>query len=418
MTNSDYETFKEKLFKYLRKESKKSLKVIEDNRKLIEYYLYNKDLPQVKAFVDEFNDIVLDQNIKKYKIFESVLKDRSFDGVLARFRESDVLVRICKLEYEKAEGWRITSLDNKKVIDWLLTMNINYGAKDKSGMTALMYAVRHEILDFIVKKIMSTNGKHINFVNNKGNNALFFASLNENNLKRFLKYKDYFNPNHLNNNNENIILFVCRFGELFSNKHLSLISELNCSYPNITNNDGLTAAMYLVKRNKHKSIKFFVENFNIDPNYRNKFGNNLVSVLIQTYYNHFIKCIDETEGFGLNFKPIKRFAFTLQRLIEIGCDLHTPVDEYGNTIDIILNKIKDETTIQYLLENNCIDYAIENNHDNSIKYCEVDITNPIIQTNFESVNKWLSEVYYPEGTINTHVIGVLLHGHNHSIRKV
>ncbi|ORX86819.1 ankyrin [Anaeromyces robustus] len=414
MTNSDFETFKKELFKKLRKESKKCSKIIEQNKKLIENYLYNKELPQVKEFVNEFNNIVLDKKIKKYQIFETVLKDKLFDSVLAQFRESDVLVRACKQEYENSVGWNIIKLEHKKVIDWLLTMNINYGAKDELGMTALMYAVRHSNLEFVVEKIMSTNGKHINLVNNKGNNALFFASLNEKNLKRFIKYKDSFDPNHLNNNNENIILFICRFGDIISEEHVLLMNQLNCSYPNITNDDGLTAAMYLVKRGKFQQIKSIVEHYNIDPNYKNKFNNTLVSVYIQEYYTQFQKCIGETEGFGLNIRTIKRLAHILRNLVDIGCDFHIPVDEDGNSVTTILSKMKDEITIQYLLEKNCVDYAVDNKLDqNNNKYNEIDITNPVIKTNFESVNKWLKEVYYPSGTLNTEIAGILLHGHNH-----
>ncbi|ORX87194.1 hypothetical protein BCR32DRAFT_324556 [Anaeromyces robustus] len=413
MTNSDFENFKNELFNKLRKESKDCPIIIERNRKLIDNYLYNKDLPQVKEFVNGFNDIVLDNKIKKYDLFGDVLYDRSFDSILACFRESDVLVRICKQEYEKAAKWKITKLENKKVIDWLLTMNINYGAKNESGMTALMYAVRHGILEFVVEKIMSTNGKHINFVNNKGNNALFFASLDRKNLKRFMKYKDYFDVNHVNNNNENVILFTCRFGEMVTEEHLLMLKELNCSNPNIINNNGVTAAMYLVKRCKYQQLKSFVQTYNIDPNYKNKFDNSLISVFIQEYYNQFKETIGKTEGFGLNMTTIKGFALTLQELIDLGCDFHTPVDEDGNTITTILSKMKDDTTIQYLLENNCVEYAIDNKHDQSNKYSEIDTSNPTIKTNFESVNKWLKEVYYTKGKINTDVAGILLHGHNH-----
>jgi len=415
MTNSDFENFKKDLFKNLKKESKKSLTIIEQNHKLIESYLFNKDLPQVKEFVNEFNDIVLDKKIKEYKLFEDVLKERTFADVLARFRESDVLVRICKMEFQKAENFNITSVENKKVIDWLLTMDINYGVQDELGMTALMYSVRHKILDFVVEKIMSTNGKHITFTNSKGNNALFFASLNRKNLKRFFKYKEYFDINHLNNNDENVILFACRFGELNTEEHVFLLNKLNCSYPNITNRDGLTAAMYLVKRCKYIAMESFVKDNNIDPNYRNKFDNCLVSVFIQEYYNHFNKCIGDKDGFGLNLDQFKHFGLTLKKLIALGCDFHVPVDEDGNTTATILTKMKDDLSIQELLESNAIDFAVDNKCDKNNRYNEVDISNKTIKTNLESIRKWLKEVYNTKNTINADVVGVLLHGHNYSM---
>eukprot|EP00833_Pecoramyces_ruminatium_P004181 jgi/Orpsp1_1/1178213/evm.model.c7180000064451.1 len=96
MTISEFENFEKELLKQLRKDSKKCLKVIEKNSKLVENYLNGDDLTTIKKFVNDFNDVVLDREVKKYKLFEAVLNHNLFTKVLAQFRESDVLIRACK----------------------------------------------------------------------------------------------------------------------------------------------------------------------------------------------------------------------------------------------------------------------------------------------------------------------------------
>jgi len=154
MTISEFETFEKELLKQLRKDSKKSLKVIDKNSKLVENYLNGDDLTTVNKFVNDFNSLVLDRNVKKYRYFEAVLKHRLFTKVLAQFRVSDVLIRACKdvkryyLNYDFQD---FNESCNTKVIEWLLTMDINYAVQDEDGMTALMYAVKATKLGFLIK---------------------------------------------------------------------------------------------------------------------------------------------------------------------------------------------------------------------------------------------------------------------------
>jgi ankyrin repeat protein len=411
MAMNNFETFEKDLLTYLIKDSKKCIETINNNSKLIEGHLSTRDSAQVKAFVNNFNNAVLNPKVKKYKLFEKVLEHELFATVLAQFRESDVLIKAIK-QY------------NENAIKWLLDMNINFGAQDENGMTALMHAVKNDnylndkFYKKLVKTIIKTNGKHIQFTDNEGNTALFHAILakeNFENIKNFMKYKDNFDCNHINNKNENILLYACRHSRLVSPDYFALLKKYVTPSvdPNITNDEGKTPAMYLAQRRKYKGLKYYIKEYNIDPNYKSKFGCTLVSEFIKSYYKFYSEnIVEDSESVGLNLRPLKQNALTLMALIDLGCDLKSPVDEEGNTVTSILVKMKDELSIKYLLEKGIIDIAIDNKNIQSKKYPEIDISNPSVQKNMKSFSKWLTEVYFPSGTINTHTIGVLFGGSN------
>lgn len=289
-----------------------------------------------------------------------------------------------------------------------------HGVQNELGMTALMYAVKDNSLFSIADEIIKTNGKHLNIGDNNGNTALFHAAHNHETFNNILKYKDYFDVNHLNNRNENLILFCARNKRIVLKEYIGTfetLTKFNCKDPNITNTLGKTAAMYLAEFNKFKELKEFMKYYNIDPNYRSQYGNTLVSAFVQGYKNYSMERIRD-KGFGLNKDPYKRYAFILKYLVEIGCNFNVPVDESGNNIITILKKLKDNISSQYLLEKGCFDYLVENQKDSSYEKYYIDESDPVIAENNKSVQLWLREVYYPEGTINTHIVGVLLHGHN------
>jgi len=410
MTVSDFETFEKKLFSKLKKNSKKSLDIIKKNEKLLEHCLYN--INNVNKFVKDFNDVVLDVKVKKYKLFEEVLNHKLFEKVLDQFRESDVLIRACKSikrYYQSYEFEDHSERGNFKVIKWLLTMGINYGVQDEKGMTALMYAVKFVKLDFAIEKMM--HGKHTNLLDKNGNSVLFHAAENFFSLEKFVQYKDLFNPNHLNNDNENFLLYCSRYGKITSPEFLALLSKFDCDAPNITNSKGKTATMYLLEHGRYKEIPGFVKQYNIDPNYVNKFGNSLVSILIKKYYNFYMKTVGVKEGFGLNMNDFKRYALSFITLADLGCDFKIPVDEDGTSVTMILAKLHDEITPKYLLNRGCVDYLVNEKTGNN--YQEVDETNPLIKKNVKTINMWLKETLDPKGTINTRLAGLVMYGLMH-----
>jgi len=213
MTVSDFENFKTNFFEQLSKGNKKRLNVIDDNSKLVEYYINSKDLTYVKIFLNDFNNLVLNPRFEEHILLKSVLKHPLLTPVANQFRESDVLVKVCK------KG-------NRNAVEWLLKMDINIGAQDELGRTALMYAVRSTSMDYIVKKIMKTKGKHILAVDNKGNNALFFATENMLTFREFLKYKENYDFNYKNNDGENAIMFSCKYGKITQEEYF----EYLCKY--------------------------------------------------------------------------------------------------------------------------------------------------------------------------------------------
>ncbi|OUM57483.1 hypothetical protein PIROE2DRAFT_17523 [Piromyces sp. E2] len=386
------------------RDKKRFLKHVEKQGKEIESYFNGNNLTLINDFVNEINNSVFKPNIKKFSIFEVILKHKLFTNVLAQFRESDVLIRACK------NGDRLPA-------EWLLTMDINYGVKDDYGMTALMYAVKKTHLSGIVKEIMSTNGKHIQLCDYYGNNALFYATERVETLDNFLKYKNIFSPNHVNNDNENIILYCCRYGKMKGENYLDILNKYDCKDPNLTNSEGKTAAMYLAELCKYKELEAFIQFYKIDPNYKNKFGNSILSVFIKAYYTFYITKAEEIprndiDGFGLTLDNYKMFSLTLKSLVSLGCDFTIPIDSNNNTVGSILSKMKDEVSIQYLLEKDCIEYSLENKNDNNQEYRRIDETNPVVEKHLKMIKKWATEAYYPDGTIHTRKLGRLMMGYD------
>ena len=75
MTKTEFETFSETLLNQLKNENKGCLETIEINAKVIENYLNGQDLSSLKKFVNDFNDTVVEAQVKKYKLFEKVLNN-------------------------------------------------------------------------------------------------------------------------------------------------------------------------------------------------------------------------------------------------------------------------------------------------------------------------------------------------------
>jgi len=380
MTLSDFATFKTELIGQLMKESKKSLEIIDENSKLVEFYLNNEDLTYVKIFINDFNNVVLNPRIEKYKLLKKVLDHKLFTNVLEQFRNSDILIKACKI-------------GNKKTIEWLLTMDINFEVQDEFGRTALMYAVKKTILNFVVKKIMKSNGNDIHLVDKKGNNALFHAAENIITFREFLKYKNIFDLNYKNKDNEDILMYCCRYGKIQSVEFFDFI----CKYVNVDpyyiNSEGKTIPMYLAEHFKYREIRNLAKKCNFDPNFKTEFGYTLVNCLIKKYYEVYTEKIKETKGFGLNYQFFKSALITFVTLVEMGCDINESIDEEGTTMTLILLKLRDIVTYSYLVSNGAKEYPllIEDRTNPNDKYPGVDITDPIIIENLKTTQKWLKE---------------------------
>jgi len=255
------------------------------------------------------------------------------------------------------------------------------------------------------------NEKLRNHLDHDGNNVLFHAAENFFTLEKFLPYKDMYDVNHVNNNNENILLYCCRHGRLTSEEYFNMLKKVGCTEPNVVNADGKTAAMYLAELGRYKELKLFVDYYKIDPNYVTNYGHSLVSVLIKKYYRYYsIKTAEKNEGFGLTLKYFKRYIITLRYLVDMRCDFKTPLEDDGTTVVMILTKLHDEETSKYLLDRGCIDYIIDSKMKNN--YPEIDMTNPMVQKNCKSVQMWVHEALYPNeaSTINMRKTGLMMMG--------
>jgi len=369
MTKSEFETFSTLLLDQLKGKSKEALITIDKNNKLVEQCLGNTDSDDMKKFINDLNNVIVEGKVKSYDIFKKALQHPSFSHVLTSFRNSDVLIRACKAL-------------NKDAVKWLLTMDINYDVQDEYGATAFMEAAYRPSMDFLLKKLIKEN-VDVNKVDYNGNNALFYATKS---LEIFKKlYKTGIDVNRVNNEGESLLTYCCKMDRVrtleFIRKELSLD-------PNHMNCVGKTACMHLVENAQNVILKSFIKEYNIDPNFKNKFGDTLVSIFIKSYYQHCIGNLKDGSKLltrhGHNMT--QRYAETLQTLIECHCDFNVPVDDDGNTPMMVLLMMKDYVSCQYLLSkySDGIDLSKENYHGINASYLSLFITNEVFDELYSS----------------------------------
>ncbi|OUM58565.1 hypothetical protein PIROE2DRAFT_16115 [Piromyces sp. E2] len=250
----DFEEFQRKLLSEIKSDSKACYDIVDNNKELLDHYLYDNRNASVYivSLVENINDAVV-YDLKKFKTLEKVLKHTSFQKVLGEFRESDVLIRACKI-------------GNKKAVDWLLTMNMNIRITDNKGMTAFMYAVQYStmlpVIEFLLK---IADEKYLNIKDINGNTAIFHAIKNKDVLEKMLEYKKI-NIYHINNNNENLFMYACKNDYIIS---FNTLIKLNFDF-NLCSKSGKTAAMYLEENGRQFQLKTLVNEKTIYDNYGNK----------------------------------------------------------------------------------------------------------------------------------------------------
>eukprot|EP00833_Pecoramyces_ruminatium_P002338 jgi/Orpsp1_1/1176370/evm.model.c7180000057355.1 len=356
----DFEQFEIEFLSLLEKNDKKCIDVIEQNEKLIiENIINSQDIVLIQNFIFKLEEVVL--ILKKFKLIEKALNHNLFKVILAHFKKSDILIRACQ------------NNNNIDLIKWLLTMDIDLYLQDYYGMTALMFAVQHYSLIFVVKHILNNCSNDIlNITDNNGNNALFHAINNSNVLDILLDTKiDY---NHINNDNENILLYCCKMDKYNSVKPL-LKLDID---PNMTNNVGKTAAMYLVENNRYLQLRDLVKTKHIDVNYKNKFDETLVTTYFKRYYSD--SCANEFDfNKQSNYYMFKNKASTFIELINLGCDFNRVIDEEGNTPILFLLYIEDYISANYLLSRCQIDVTVKNTHDVNAQMLSTTLNEKIFQ---------------------------------------
>jgi len=363
MSKTEYEKFSSELLNKLKEQNKNAVKTIDNNKNIVEQCLHGSSSDYLKTFVNDFNNVILSEKIKKFKIFEKVLKHNLFVDVLAEFKKSDVLIRACKT-------------NNKNAAEWLLTMNLNYDTQDENGATALMEASFRPTMISIVKELLKKN-VNVNIVDNNGNNALFYATKNVKSLEILLKTK--IDINHLNADNDSVLTYSCKMERVNGLNILTKQKSLDVNHMNCV---GKTAAMYLVENAQDDILKPFIKNNNINPNFKNKFGETLVSCFVKNFYQ---LCIENIPDIKLSnrsgYLRNKRYARTLEALIELGCDFNEVVDEQGNTPIMVFLMMKDYVTCQYLMNTigNSIDLSKKNYNGVDASYLSLFLSSEVFE---------------------------------------
>jgi len=221
--------FESKILNYLKNNDEKCMNFINYNKNFIqEYYNVKDNSLAVKNFLSKLKYVLMD--LTNFKLVDKVLGHPAFRDIYKVFRESDILIRACQ------------HAKNKKLVEWLLTKDIDLYVQDSEGKTALMHASEHYQLLFTVDKLIQGSGDHIHITDNNRNTALFYGIRDA--LIKMLKAN--FDLNHINNDNENIFLY-CRKADKF--KSFDLLLDLDIDF-NLVNNVGKTGAMYLVEHNR------------------------------------------------------------------------------------------------------------------------------------------------------------------------
>jgi len=260
-----------------------------------------------------------------------------FFNLLEAFRNSDVLIRACRIR-------------NKCALKWLLTMNINSCVQDEYGMTALMYAVQDPKLSFVVKHLISDHDC-LNISDNNGETALFHAVHNMSSFKELLNTN--ININHLNYNNENILIYCCKNQILKPIKYLVKIADLDINAFDIQEK---TAAMYLAENGEYKGIRYLGKR-NCRLNFINQYNESALSLLLKNLY---------TEK---NEDICDKYYHTIVEFVELGCNFNIPVDYDGNTAIMVFIIVKDYTSLQYVLKHGKdIDLSIKNYNGEDAEY--------------------------------------------------
>ena len=316
----NFEVFETKFLLNLNNESKNCFSLIDENGKIIEEYLGEKgDKKIIDKFVSKINVVVLAK--KNFSFIKKVLEHPALTNVLYNFRNSDILIQAC-------------STGNIAAIRWLLTMNIDPFVQDDNGMTALMHAVKNNVLIFVVTHFIN-NEDCLNIVNKKSENVLFYALCNSQALLELTKSK--IDVNQRNENNETAFLYCCK-NELYEAAVILLHNEhidVNC-----VDNDGRSAAMYLAEKGRYTELKALKKK-NCDINYMNVKMETPLSLLIKNLYSNE----------SSNKKDLYlRYINTLTTLLDLGCDFNLPVDEDENTAIMVFIIVKDFKTLEYVLK--------------------------------------------------------------------
>jgi len=342
----DIKEFEEKLLLELKNNNKECINTIENNEILIQFS-YNESQENAKALVERINEIILTNDIHDFSLIENVLKHKLFEKVLSEFRESNILIKACQ------DG-------NKKVLKWLLTMDINRYTQDENGMTSLMYAAENKELLFVIDALVSNDDDNIHLTDKNGENALFHSLCNYDAFEKLLRTR--IDVNHQNKEGDTVFISCCK-NEVIGPYHkiVKLLVPRHKINLNIKNNEGKTGLTYLIKNGRYQSISHIKGYLNVDTNENE---NSKEKIINETSLYDLIPVIDSiydnTDDAGELAEKLVDYPKTLIELTDFEFNLNKEVDSVGNTLIMYFMMKEDYCAIEYLIKNSKIDLSIQN----------------------------------------------------------
>jgi len=265
--NKTIENFETSFLDCLNKNNEKCIEIIEKNKSFIIDTYHNKDL--LKSFVDKINNIIIQSKLN-FAFFEKVLKQSELKDVYNEFKSSDILIKVCKYEEET----------NVKLINWLLSMNINVDLTDETDRTSCMYlALNGKIKEL---ELLIRNGANVNF-ENKNNESVLSIIIDKINSKK------------ISVNDAKYII--------------NILNQFNCNFNVIVDEDENTAFMALLLLNSlflpSEIINIVKKNKNFDFCIKNKFQENATSLLIKLNNQVLLLNLINNLNFDYNYKDFE-----------------------------------------------------------------------------------------------------------------
>jgi len=316
----------------------------------------------VKDFVDNLNEVLLCINyLNDFTAVDAVLTHKLFKKVITIFNESDILVKA----FKKSNFYTIRNLLNDK------NFNINYCICDENGNSALMIAAKHWKNVFAVESLLSKNRDSLFIEDKEGNTALYHSIHNINIFNRILSAtKDI---NHVNNNNESIILYCGRKEAYISFDNVLKISDLSLEIKEkVFIEEGKREFPKMVESYNDKLLKYVafqyqalssVNGTTILENIIDEVGGIMMSTLIKKYYEAYMS--GDKEAITNCIRMLKVLLFDLE------CDINGAIDEEGNTPLIFFLLIEDYCSVNYVLSCKTIDLSVKNKHGVSPSYLSI-----------------------------------------------
>lgn len=257
----DIKNFENNFLSSLKYNKEECINIIENNETIIkEKYDKACSNENISKFVECINKIILENEID-FNLFQKVLNHPLFSNIYSKFKSSDILIEACKEE-------------KINTIYWLVSINVDVNLTDKNEKTAIMYLVdqgNSKELEFLLSK-----GANVNFINKSFESAL---SILLNNLK------------------------IKKCDEVIFNKILDLLNKSHCDFNIPIDQYQNTAFMELLMfDNPIHIINIAKKKLSIDFSIKNKYGENVSSLLVKLNNNILISNLMNNPSFDFGYR--------------------------------------------------------------------------------------------------------------------